>query len=102
MKGWKLNMNKYETVIIINNNITQEQKNDVIKRIEKYISENGNITLVKNLGTKKLAYQINKNNYGYYYIIEFESKAEIVLGLESLYRIIEEVLKFIVVRKEDN
>lgn len=33
MKGWKLNMNKYETVIIINNNITQEQKNDVIKRI---------------------------------------------------------------------
>ena len=66
-------MNKYETVIIINNNITQEQKNDVIKRIEKYISENGNITLVKDLGTKKLAYQINKNNYGYYYIIEFES-----------------------------
>ena len=102
MKGCKLNMNKYETVIIINNNITQEQKNDVIKRIEKYISENGNITFVKDLGTKKLAYQINKNNYGYYYIIEFESKAEIVLGLERLYRIIEEVLKFIVVRKEDN
>ena len=95
-------MNKYETVIIINNNITQEQKNEVIKKIENYITENGNIISTNNVGTKRLAYQINKNDYGYYYVIEFETKSERISELERLYRITEEILKFMVIRKDGN
>lgn len=30
-------MNKYETVMIINNEITKEQRNNVIARVKKYI-----------------------------------------------------------------
>jgi len=95
-------MNKYESVIIINNNITQEQKNNVIKKVENYISKNGTISSTNNLGTRKLAYQLNRSNYGYYYVVEFETKPEIILELERLYRLTEEILKFIVVKKEDN
>ena len=36
-------MNKYETVMIINNEITKEQRNNVIARVKKYILENGTI-----------------------------------------------------------
>ena len=39
-------MNKYETVMIINNEITKEQRNNVIARVKNYILENG--TLLKN------------------------------------------------------
>lgn len=95
-------MNKYETVIIINNNITQEQKSEVIKKIENYITENGNITATNNLGARRLAYQINKNDYGYYYIIEFEANSKMILELERLYRMTEELLKFLVIRKDGN
>ena len=32
-------MNKYETVMIINNEITKEQRNNVIARVKNYILE---------------------------------------------------------------
>ena len=37
-------MNKYETVMIINNEITEEQRNSIITKVKKYILENGIIT----------------------------------------------------------
>ena len=43
-------MNKYETVMIINNEITKEQRNNVIARVKKYILENGTITEERDLG----------------------------------------------------
>ena len=47
-------MNKYETVMIINNEITKEQRNNVIARVKKYILENGTITEERDLGEKTL------------------------------------------------
>ena len=32
-------MNKYETVMIINNEITEEQRNSIITKVKKYILE---------------------------------------------------------------
>lgn len=94
-------MNKYETIMIIKDELTQEQKDAVIKKIEKYISENGKIESRESLGTKKLAYNIKNHKTGYYYIIEFESEPNSICELERIYRLTDEILKFIVVRKTD-
>lgn len=93
-------MNKYETIILINNNITEEQRNKIIHQIEEYIANNGKITKVDNIGTRKLAYEVKKQTEAYYYLIEFESEAKAVPELERIYRITEEILKFIVVKQD--
>ncbi|MCI8397684.1 MAG: 30S ribosomal protein S6 [Clostridia bacterium] len=94
-------MNEYETIFIINNEITDNEKRKVISKIEELITNNGKITKVDNLGTRKLAYEIKKQKVGYYCLIEFNAKPNLICELERLFRITEDVLKFIVVRKED-
>lgn len=93
-------MNKYETIIIISSRLTQEQTNAVISKVEKYINENGNIINTDDKGIRKLAYNIKEHNEGHYYLIEFESKEDSISELERLYRITDEILKFIVIRKD--
>ena len=94
-------MNEYETIMIMNAEITDEQRNEVFCKIKKYITDNGNITNVNTLGLRKLAYEIRKHSQGYYYLIEFEAENNVIPELERLYRITDEVLKFIVVRKDN-
>ncbi len=94
-------MNKYESIIIINTNITEENRKKVIDKITDLINQNGKIDEVKKLGKKKLAYKIKNNTEGDYLVFYFESESEFIRELERVYRITDEVLKFIVVRKDE-
>ena len=94
-------MNKYETVIILNPDITKEQTNNVITKVENYIKNNGKITSTNTMGTKKLAYTIKKHTHGYYYIIEFESDSTAIYELQRIYRITDEIIKFITIKKDN-
>lgn len=94
-------MNKYETVFIMSNKITEEQKANVIAKITKLISEDGIIISQEDVGEKKLAYQIHKHTHANYYIINFESDSSFIRELERNYRIIEEILKFIIIRRDN-
>ena len=53
------------------------------------------------MGDKKLAYEVRKHTQAFYYIINFESNPEFIAELERIYRINDEILKFIVVRQDD-
>ena len=63
------------------------------------INTDGNVEQVNELGKKKLAYEIKKNKEGYYVVYDFEAKPSLIAELERNYRITDEVLKFIVVKK---
>lgn len=91
-------MNKYETVILLKNDITEEKRNNVIDCIKNYLNKNGRITKIDELGIRKLAYEVKKYKEAYYYVIEFNCKSESIAELERIYRITDEILKFIVVR----
>ena len=78
-------MNTYETVMIINNEISKENKENVIKKIEEYIEKNGKITEVERLGTRKLAYPVKNQLEGFYHVITFEANREAIAELERLY-----------------
>ena len=93
-------MNKYESVIIINPSIEEQAIKDLIKKFSDLINNNGKVESVEERGTQKLAYPINKKEEGYYVIINFEAKPDSIDELERNYRIEDNVMKFIVVRKE--
>lgn len=94
-------MNKYESVVIMSATAEDNKINEVVDKITNLIKENGNLEKIENLGKKKLAYEIKLNKEGLYYVFEFESNPEFIQELERIYRITDEVIKFIVVRKDD-
>lgn len=93
-------LNKYESVILVDPKIKEIDRQKVIDKIEKFLKNNGKVENVENLGKKKLAYEVKKNKEAYYYVINFEATKETVEELERMYRIIDEILKFIVVKRD--
>lgn len=94
-------MNKYESVIIINPVVEEEGIKDLIKKFTDLINTDGKLESVNELGRRKLAYEVKKNTEGYYIIFTFEANPTLITELERNYRIMDEVIKFIVIRKED-
>ena len=93
-------MNKYESIVIINPNCNEEALKALESKFTGLINENGKVESVENMGKKRLAYEIKKNREAYYMQFNFEAKPDSIAELERNYRIADDVLKFIVVRKE--
>ena len=51
------------------------------------------------MGKKRLAYEIKKNKEAIYMLLNFEAKPDSIAELERNYRITDEILKFIIVKK---
>ena len=92
-------MNKYESVVIINPNVEETKLKELIERFQTLINTDGKVEQVNELGKKKLAYEINKNKEGYYVVYDFEANPKLIAELERNYRITDEIIKFIVVKK---
>ena len=94
-------MNKYESVIILDPNTTDDERKVIIENLKKVITDNnGLITKVEELGKKKLAYEIKKCKEGYYAVIYFEAEASVISELERVYRIKDEIIKYITIKND--
>ena len=94
-------MNKYESIIISSQEVEEEGIKALITRFTDLINTEGKVSEVTEMGKRKLAYEIGKNKEAFYVLFTFEAKPELIAELERNYRITDEVIKFIVVRKED-
>ncbi len=92
-------MNKYESVVIINPNVEENAMKELIERFQTLINTDGKVEKVSELGKKKLAYEVKKNKEGYYVVYDFEANPSLIAELERNYRITDEVIKFIVIKK---
>ena len=94
-------MNNYESVIIVNPNLEEESIKNLIKKFSDLINTDGKVASVEETGKRKLAYEIRKYTEGFYIVIKFEAKPELIAELERNYRITDEVIKFLVVKVEE-
>ena len=94
-------MNSYETVFLISDTLTDEKKTEIVKKVEDYIRKDGKLIETEDKGSKQLAYEVKKQKTAHFYVINFKMKADNIRELERLYRITDEILKFIVVRRDD-
>ncbi len=92
-------MKNYETIMIINPNIEEAAVKNTIEKIESLINSNGKVDSTEELGKKKLAYPIKKQNEGYYVLVNFSSEPSFIDELERIYNITDEIIKHIVVCK---
>ena len=92
-------MNKYESIVIINPNCTDEALKALEGKFTGLINENGKVESVENMGKKKLAYEIKKFAEATYLLFNFEAKPDSIVELERVYRITDDIIKYIVVKK---
>ena len=95
-------MNKYESIIIIGSSVEEEGIKSLIEKFTNLINNEGKVESVQEMGRRKLAYEIDKNKEANYVLFNFEAKPELIAELERNYRITDEVIKFIVVKKDEN
>jgi len=93
-------MKKYESVIIVNPNVDEAGLKALEEKFTGLINENGKVESVENMGKKRLAYEINKFNEATYILFNFEAKPDSIAELERVYRITDDIIKFIVVKKD--
>ncbi|HJJ16249.1 MAG TPA: 30S ribosomal protein S6 [Clostridiaceae bacterium] len=95
-------MNEYENVIIIKSDLSKEETSKVILKIENNIRNFAEITKKDDLGIKKLAYEIRKNNEGHYLVYQFQVEEKMrefaIREIERFYRITDEVIKFLIIK----
>ena len=91
-------MNKYELALVVSAKIEDDARAAVVEKAKEYITRfAGTVTEVEDWGKKKLAYDIQKMSEGFYYFIQFDAAAE----LEQSVRIMDNVLRFLCVRKDE-
>ncbi len=95
-------MNKYEIMFIVRADIDEETQKNTVKTFEKVLTDMKSKVLEnKDMGQKKLAYPINKQVRGNYYLFNVEATAEAVKEFDRKAKIDENILRHIVVREEE-
>jgi small subunit ribosomal protein S6 len=91
--------NVYESAVLINAALDDEQIEGIIARVRETIVNNGGIIREEeNWGRKRLAYMVKKSKIGYYVIFRFDAPSNIVSKLERFYSLDEYILRFLTIR----
>ena len=95
-------MNKYELAVVVSAKIEDDARAAVIEKVKEMITRfGGNVTDVDEWGKKRLAYEIQKMKEGFYYFIQFDAASDAPAKLEQDVRIMDNVLRFLCVRKDE-
>ena len=95
-------MNQYELALVVNAKVEDDVKNAVVEAAKELGTRfGGNITNVEDAGKKRLAYEIQKMKEGYYFFIQFDAEATVPAEIESRLRIMDNVLRFLCIRRDE-
>jgi len=93
-------MNKYETIFIVNSELDEESTKAVVEKFTSMIESNGQLESIEEWGNRKLAYPINDKKEGYYVLVNYSAPAEFPREFERVFKITDDILKFLIIRKE--
>ena len=95
-------MNKYELALVVSSKIDDEARAAVVEKAKGYITRyEGTIGEVEEWGKKTLAYEIQDEREAFYYFIPFEAPATAPAEIERHVRIMDHVLRYLVVRQDE-
>lgn len=95
-------MNKYELALVVSAKIEDDARTATVEKAKEYITRaGGTVTEVEEWGKKKLAYDVQKMSEAFYYFIQFDARFDAPAKLEQDVRIMDNVLRFLCVRKDE-
>ena len=91
-------MRRYETIAILDSDLSEEGRAPVFERLTQLIpAQNGFLVKLDEWGVRKLAYDIKKKSRGYYVCIDLCGEGALVNEMERFFRIDDRVLKYMTV-----
>ncbi|KIX14858.1 30S ribosomal protein S6 [Dethiosulfatarculus sandiegensis] len=95
-------MRHYETLFIISPDLAEEETQTIAEKYSALLTDHGSIMAkVEHWGRKRLAYTVKKFHKGYYVLFEYGAEPSAVMEMERLFKIDEDVIRFLTVKKED-
>lgn len=94
-------MNKYELTVVVSANVEDEVRVNTVEQVKELVARfDGVISNVEDCGKKRLAYEIQHMKDGFYYFIKFDADAAAPAEIESRIRIMDNVIRFLIVKEE--
>ena len=91
---------KYELLYIIDPTKTEEETAELVEKFKALVEANGTIDEIEDWGKRRLAYEIDDQNEGYYVLVKFTSGPEFPAELKRILGITEGIMRSLVVAVE--
>lgn len=95
-------MKPYELLLIITPDHDENEAEALTDQVKGIIESGGTLLKTDPWGKKRLAYPIRKRSEGYYVLYIFESAPSFVASLNQSLRVIETILRYMIVEYEDD
>ena len=89
----------YEAVFVVSLKLSEEKIKEVVEKFTSLISSNGELESVEEWGKRRLAYEINFENEGFYVLVNFKADGSFIAELERIFGITDGILRSLVVKK---
>jgi small subunit ribosomal protein S6 len=94
-------MRNYELLYVLKPTLTEEEVQTKVNFMREVLEKNGaEIVSTLEMGTRKLAYEVQKFERGTYFVVYFKAPTEAIKEVERIIRINEEIIKFMTVKFE--
>ncbi len=93
-------LKKYETIFIINSEVGEESTKALVEKFKTMLETSAQLESIDEWGKRKLAYEIDDKNEGYYVLANFSAEPSFPAELERVYKITEGILKYIIIAKD--
>lgn len=92
-------MNWYETMVILNPTLNEEEIKSAIEKVSDLIKKSGGeVYKADNWGKRKLAYELGKQKMGTYIFFLFKAPSAVIGKMEGFFKVFDPVLKFMAIR----
>lgn len=93
-------MTKYEMLYILDGSLTDEAKENLIKKVEDLVTTNGGVVEnVDRWGMRKLQYPINYKTEGYYVLMNFEAEKTLVVEIKRVVGITDGIIRRLITKR---
>ncbi len=93
----------YEIMIIINGEEEDAMVDDVVSRVETWLTEGGSrLAKTDKWGKRKFAYEINHKTEGHYVVLEMVTEPRDMAPLERSLRLADEIVRHKLIRLPDH
>ena len=95
-------MSKYELAVVVSAKIEDDERAAVVEKAKALVERfGGQITNVDDWGKRRLAYEVQKMKEAFYYFIQFDAESSVPAEIESRIRIMDNVIRYLCVRRDE-
>ena len=95
-------MKNYEVMYIVRTDVEEEARKELIERFNNILTENGaTVEEVDEMGSRRLAYEIDDYRDGYYVVVNFKADENAVNEFDRQAKFSDDIIRHMVVRLDE-